>query len=89
LLLNEYGIVQAKSLAESLENIKFDYVYSSPQERAIQTAEIATGVKPIIDNRLDVFDLGEADTLIRGEVKMAGVVPDSSVYRGVEDIFRF
>ncbi|WP_319633431.1 histidine phosphatase family protein [Paenibacillus psychroresistens] len=55
----------------------------------MQTAEIATGVKPIIDNRLDVFDLGEADTLKRGEVKMAGVVPDSSVYRGVEDINSF
>ncbi|MEK3722915.1 histidine phosphatase family protein [Paenibacillus sp. FSL H8-0034] len=89
LQLNEYGIEQAKSLAESLKNIKFDLVYSSPQERAIQTAEIATGMKAIIDNRLDVFDLGEADTLKRGEVKMAGLAPDSSVYRGVEDIHSF
>jgi probable phosphoglycerate mutase len=89
LQLNEHGIEQAKSLRDSLKDIKFDLVYSSPQERAIQTSEIATGMKAIIDNRLDVFDLGEADTLKRGEVKMAGVVPDSSVYRGVEDINSF
>ncbi|WP_419873346.1 histidine phosphatase family protein [Candidatus Pristimantibacillus sp. PTI5] len=89
LQLNEFGIEQAKSLRERLKDIKFNLVYSSPQRRAIQTAEIATGMKAIIDNKLDVFDLGEADTLKRGEVKMAGVVPDSSVYRGVEDINSF
>nr|WP_249336682.1 histidine phosphatase family protein [Sporosarcina sp. Marseille-Q4063] len=40
--LNEYGIEQAKNLRERIKDIKFDYVFSSPQERAIQTAEIAT-----------------------------------------------
>lgn len=84
--LNEYGIKQAEALRDKLENIKFDYVFSSPQERAIQTAEIATGIKAIIDTRLDVFDLGEADRLKKGEVKMVGGVPDSSVYKGVEEI---
>ncbi|SFL57594.1 probable phosphoglycerate mutase [Paenibacillus sp. 1_12] len=84
--LNEHGIKQAERLRDKLENIKFDYVYSSPQERAIQTAETATGIKAIIDTRLDVFDLGEADRLKKGEVKMVGGVPDSSVYKGVEEI---
>lgn len=84
--LNEIGINQAELLRDNLKNIKFDYVFSSPQERAIQTAEIATGAKAIIDERLDVFDLGEADGLIKSEVKMAGVLPDTSVYKGVEDI---
>ncbi|PEY37280.1 phosphoglycerate mutase [Bacillus cereus] len=83
--LNEYGIEQAERLKEKLKNIKFDYVFSSPQERAIQTAEIATGVKAITDTRLDVFDLGEADGLRKDEVKMAGGAPDSNVYNGVED----
>ena len=84
--LNEYGIKQAECLEGKLKGIKFDYVFSSPQERAIQTAEIATGIKAIIDTRLDVFDLGEADRLKKSEVKMVGVVPDSSVYKGVEEI---
>ncbi|CAG9613335.1 Putative phosphoserine phosphatase 2 [Bacillus rhizoplanae] len=84
--LNEYGIEQAECLRDKLQNVKFDYVFSSPQVRAIQTAEIATGIKAITDARLDVFDLGEADGLKKGEVKMVGVVPDSSVYNGVEEI---
>lgn len=83
--LNEHGIRQAEILRENIKDIKFEYVFSSPQERAIQTAEIATGLKVTIDARLDVFDLGEADRLRTSEVKMAGVVPDSSVYKGVED----
>jgi probable phosphoglycerate mutase len=84
--LNELGINQAELLRDKLKNIKFDYVFSSPQERAIQTAEIATGAKAIIDKRLDVFDLGEADGLKKSDVKMVGVVPDTSVYKGVEEI---
>lgn len=83
--LNEHGIKQAENLREKIKDIKFDYVFSSPQERAIQTAEIATGLKATIDARLDVFDLGEADRLKTSEVKMAGIVPDSSVYKGVEE----
>ncbi|TQR19987.1 histidine phosphatase family protein [Psychrobacillus vulpis] len=84
--LNEYGIKQAESLRSELKNIAFDYVFSSPQKRAIQTAEIATGRKAIIDARLDVFDLGGADRLKKSEVIMFGGVPDSSVYEGVEEI---
>ncbi|WP_313892276.1 histidine phosphatase family protein [Psychrobacillus sp.] len=84
--LNETGIEQAEFLREKLKDIKFDYVFSSPQERAIQTAEIATGLKAIIDSRLDVIDLGEADRLKKEEVKLVGLVPDSTVYKGVEDI---
>lgn len=87
--LNETGIEQGENLKEKLNGIRFDYVFSSPQERAVQTAEIATGMKAIIDPRLDVFDLGEADRLKINEVKMDGVVPDSSVYKGVEDTSRF
>lgn len=69
-----------------LKHIKFDYVFSSRQTRAIQIAEIATGIKARTDARLDVFDLGEADGLKKGEAKIVGVVPNSSVYNGVEEI---
>lgn len=84
--LNEYGIKQAESLKDDLKRINFDYVFSSPQERAIQTAQIATGIKASIDTRLNVFDLGEADGLKKAEVRMAGVIPDSGIYKGVEKI---
>ncbi|RXI96479.1 histidine phosphatase family protein [Anaerobacillus alkaliphilus] len=87
--LNEVGIAQALTLKERLVDITFDHVYSSPQERAIQTAEIATGRKAIVDRRLDVFDLGEADRLRKEEVKFAGPIPDSRVYQGVEEIGSF
>ncbi len=87
--LNEYGIEQAKALKEKLRNIDFDFVFSSPQERAVQTAEIITGKPAVLDDRLDVFDLGEADRLHINEVKMAGPLPDSSVYQGVEEPNRF
>jgi uncharacterized phosphatase len=87
--LNDHGTKQAESLRDRIGNIKFDYIFSSPQERAIQTAEIVTGSRVKIDPRLDVFDLGEADKLSKEEVKMAGLVPDSSIYKGVEDINSF
>lgn len=87
--LNESGVRQAESLRDKLQQVRFDYVFSSPQERAVQTAEIATGKKAAIDARLDVFDLGEADLLKKGEVKMAGAAPDPAVYKGVEDIRSF
>ncbi|WP_341357955.1 histidine phosphatase family protein [Rossellomorea sp. y25] len=82
--LNEEGIRQAENLKHILSQITFDYVFSSPQERAIQTAEITTGMKATVDLRLDVYDLGEADGLQKGEVKMAGVLPDPRIYNGVE-----
>ncbi|MFD2611604.1 histidine phosphatase family protein [Paenibacillus gansuensis] len=84
--LNDVGLEQAKQLRAKFENVVFDYIYSSPQERAVQTAEIATGKKAVIDERLDVFDLGNADFLKKGEVKMDGVVPDSRFYHGVEKV---
>jgi uncharacterized phosphatase len=83
--LNEYGIEQAKVLRGKLENINFDFVFSSPQERAVQTTEIVTGVKAVQDDRLDVFDLGEADRLLISQVKMVGPLPDSTIYKGVEE----
>jgi uncharacterized phosphatase len=84
--LNEEGRKQAESLRERLKEVRFDYVYSSPQERAIQTAEISTGMQPIIEPRLDVYDLGEADGLKKHEVQLDGILPDRNIYSGMEDI---
>ncbi|WP_418038919.1 MULTISPECIES: histidine phosphatase family protein [Paenibacillus] len=87
--LNHYGIQQAENLRDEMMNVKFDYIFSSPQERAVQTAEIVSGMKAVTDPRLDVFDLGEADLLHREEVSMAGPIPDPEVYEGIEDINSF
>ena len=87
--LNEYGLKQAMGLKDELKNINFDFVFSSPQERAIQTAEIVTGLKATIDERLDVYDLGEADRVPINKLKINGPLPDTSVYKGVEDPYCF
>lgn len=86
--LNETGIKQANELKEKFEKekVNFDYVFSSPQERAVQTAEIISKKKAIIDNRLDVYDLGTADRMLISEIKMTGIVPDMRIYDGVENV---
>ena len=83
--LNEIGINQAMKIAKNLENTRFDYVFSSPQERAIQTAMLITGKEPIIDNRIDVFDLGEADGIKRESAVLVNGVPCSNTYKNVEN----
>ncbi|KAA0546950.1 histidine phosphatase family protein [Bacillus sp. BGMRC 2118] len=84
--LNVVGIEQANTLKETLGHISFQHVFSSPQKRAVQTAELITRKKVIVDARLDVFDLGEADRLRKEEVKMDGPLPDSNLYKGIEDV---
>jgi uncharacterized phosphatase len=83
--LNDFGVQQAEELKTQINKINFDHVFSSPQERAVQTAEIATAMTPVVDPRLDVFDLGEADGLRKEEVITDGATPDPTVYQGVED----
>lgn len=86
-LLNETGMEQAKELKKKFDadKIKFDYIYSSPQERAIQTAKIATGESNIIvDDRLNVYDLGSSDGMLASDIKFTGTVPDMNIYDGVE-----
>ena len=87
--LNEKGIEQANKLYKVFRNekIDFDFIYSSPQERAIETAKLCSGKDNIIiDNRLDVYDLGSADGLPLSEIKMTGTVPDMNAYSGVEEL---
>lgn len=58
--LNDEGIRQAEEAAKMLESIDFDYVYSSPLIRAVQTAEIVAPDKEIrLDDRLIEMDYGK------------------------------
>ena len=69
------------------ENIEFDYIFSSPQERAIQTAKISTNRNDIIvDERLDVYDLGSADVMLMSNIKITGTVPDMNIYSDIEKL---
>ena len=88
--LNETGIQQAQELQKKLKDVKFDVAYSSPQERAIQTVSIVSGINKdeiILDERLQPCDMGEADNKVIDENLHFefGLLPVRSEYRGVEN----
>lgn len=62
--LNEFGIQLAEKTAEGLKDVHFDAVFSSPLQRALETARIVTGSRKVeveTDERLKEihFGLGE------------------------------
>lgn len=60
--LNENGIRQAENAHDLIGNVKFDAVYASPLDRAIQTASIIGGVPKediIVDERIIETDFGK------------------------------
>src|SRR3990170_3919093 len=66
--LAEKGIAQADSVHQQLKHISFDAVYSSPLQRAFNTAQIASGKKDVIkDDRLIEADFGEWEGKTREE----------------------
>jgi len=57
--LDERGIAQARAASEKLTGIRFDAVYSSPLQRAVQTARLVVpSLEPVIDDRLIEMDYG-------------------------------
>lgn len=59
--LNDYGIELAEKTGDGLKDIVFDYVYTSPLIRAVETAKIVTGLdesKIIKDDRLKEISFG-------------------------------
>lgn len=60
--LNETGIAQAHNARKLIGDVKFDAVYASPLNRAIETASIIGGVSKediIIDDRIIEVDFGK------------------------------
>ena len=58
--LTEKGISQAELVHDQLRHINFDAVYSSPLQRALHTAQIASGKNEVItDERLIEFSFGD------------------------------
>ena len=56
--LTAKGIKQAEAVAIQLKGIQLDGVYSSPLQRASNTARIITGQDPVTDDRLIEADFG-------------------------------
>lgn len=70
--LNEQGIKQAQGLADRLIEKKLDIIYTSPLQRAIQTAEIANfklQVPIIIENELIEGNFGIAEGQSKEHIK--------------------
>ncbi|MEO8962278.1 MAG: histidine phosphatase family protein [Ginsengibacter sp.] len=58
--LTNKGVSQAELVHEQLRRIDFDAVYSSPLQRALHTAQIASGKDEVItDERLTEFSFGK------------------------------
>ncbi len=69
-LLNDLGIEQAYIVKEKLSNIVYDCIYSSPLERARETAEICNYLNKeiIYDNRLEEINFGAFEGLTFKEI---------------------
>lgn len=62
--LNEYGIELAKLTAEGLSDVKFDFVFSSPLTRSVETAEIIKRndkLEIVTDDRIKEINFGECE----------------------------
>ena len=68
--LNDLGIKLAYMAKEKLSNIAYDYIYSSPLERAKETAEICNYLNKeiIYDNRLEEINFGTFEGLTFKEI---------------------
>lgn len=68
--LNELGIEQAYMAKEKLSNIAYDCIYSSPLERARETAEICNYLNKeiIYDSRLEEINFGAFEGLTFKEI---------------------
>lgn len=73
--LNQTGIKQAEELAKKLSNIRFDICFSSPQKRALKTAQAIYHGKILIDQRIKERGKGELEgrTDVREMVKQLGI----------------
>ncbi len=69
--LNELGVSQAVAVAERLKSMEFDRIVSSPLKRAVQTAEIVSGVHNLEIDICDDFaerNMGLFEGLSRAEI---------------------
>jgi len=59
--LTEKGIQQARQVSEKLKSLKIDALYSSPIQRALQTAQIVgehIGIDPVVNDAFRELEMG-------------------------------
>ena len=66
--INETGIKEAYELKEKLKDIKFDYIFTSPLKRTIETAKIIRDQEIIIDERLIERGNGKFEGMKKDEI---------------------
>jgi len=69
--LTENGLLQAKNIAKFLESMNISVIYSSPIQRAKQTAEIVAqhnSIDCIMDDRLIEIDMGKFTSMPYDEI---------------------
>lgn len=70
--LNERGLLQARELAERLDSIGLDILYTSPLQRAKQTAQVLADrlkIPYFEEQRLMEIHQGDWQTRLRGEIE--------------------
>ena len=83
--LNELGRAQAQALAQELEHVELDAIYSSDLSRARQTAEAVAathGLEVRLDARLRERAFGSWEGLTREDVR---ALPEGSKHDGESD----
>jgi probable phosphoglycerate mutase len=66
--LTQEGVERAATLAPRLENRVFTAVWSSPRERALQTAQLA-GFEPLVRDDLREWEYGEYEGLTTEQIR--------------------
>jgi probable phosphomutase (TIGR03848 family) len=87
--LNEKGQKQASELAEALKTVPLAAVYSSPLERAVETAEPIASARGLVVQRLPGLmetDIGDWQGL---EIKKIGKLPAWKIVQRAPSRFRF
>ncbi len=77
--LTERGEEQARAVGEALRGRSFAVVWSSPLQRALETARLA-GFAPEVREELAEWDYGEYEGLTTPEIRQE--VPDWTIWRG-------
>lgn len=88
--LNEFGIALAEKTAEGLKDVSFDAVFSSPLQRAVETARIVTGgrdVKIETDERLKEIHFGIGEGVRFDEAKRDASHPVHNFFCAPERYF--
>lgn len=67
--MNQTGMHQVSEVAKGLSKVQFDFVYSSPLKRAINTAKTISGnERIIIDEKIYELDFGPLEGIAYGEL---------------------